>query len=75
MIDQEMLTEFNALTLAEAFPPEHHDLAVLAGEVVARGLAQRQWSELFCGANGGRKSADPGKASLRFGRTTADPER
>ena len=64
MIDQEMLTEFNALTLAEAFPPEHHDLAVLAGEVVARGLAQRQWSELFAVQTEGQSVLIP--ARLHF---------
>jgi hypothetical protein len=47
MSNQEMLTEINALLLAEAFSPEHRGLSVLASEAVARGLAPRQWTERF----------------------------
>ena len=42
-----MLTEIDASLLAEAFPPEHRGLSILASKALVRGLAPRQWTERF----------------------------
>ena len=64
MIDRECLGEIDALLLAEAFPPEHRGLAVLAGEAVAGGLAPRQWTDRFAVKAEGQSVLIP--ARLRF---------
>lgn len=47
MANEEMLTDIGAGMLAEAFPIEHRPAASKAARIVARGLADRQWTERF----------------------------
>lgn len=59
-----MLTELDALMLAEAFPLEHQSAAAVAGQAVARALAPGQWTERFVVRSEGQSVLIP--ARLRF---------
>lgn len=61
MANQEMLTDIGAWVLAEAFPIEHRPAASRAAEIVARGLAPRQWTERFSVCTMGQTVSIPGR--------------
>lgn len=64
MSEQEMLTVIDGLMLAEAFSSDHRFAALSAGEIVARLLAPRQWTERFAVQAEGQSVLIP--ARLRF---------
>lgn len=68
MANQEMLTDVGAGMLAEAFPVEHRPAASKAAKIVARGLADRQWTERFSVCAMGQTVSIPARLHFMSGK-------
>jgi hypothetical protein len=68
MANEEMLTDVGARMLAEAFPIEHRPAASKAAEIVAVGLAPRQWTERFSVSMMGQTVSIPARLHFTSGK-------